>query len=215
MHCEECEPCGRTVTFGGLHAVGTAEHCRVRFVTRSLSGRDLSAVELLRHPLSAVSAPLGGAAEVSVTADVDEAPTALMAVLIDDAENVIGTAPFTLHDLPPGGEPFELLLTGSEAQLRFVARHSDDEVPRAKTSSSEWAAYVANGVLLAKASISLNGKGPKEVAEPPPAAKQSSWPLFSALVAQFSCASSRSCFAIPKMPAEGPPGSMKTEPRLG
>ncbi len=82
MECEECEPCGRTVTFGGLRAVGTdAATCRVRFVTRSLSGRDLSAVELLRHPVAGISEPLGGVAAVSVTAEVDEAPAALMAVL--------------------------------------------------------------------------------------------------------------------------------------
>ena len=86
MECEECEPCGRTVTFGGLRAVGTdAATCRVRFVTRSLSGRDLSAVELLRHPVAGISEPLGGVAAVSVTAEVDEAPAALMAVLVDDA----------------------------------------------------------------------------------------------------------------------------------
>jgi len=196
--CMECEPCGRTVTFGGLHAVGTdAAKCRVRFVTRSLSGRDLSAVELIRHPVTAVSEPLGGVAAVSVTADVDEAPTALMAILIDDEGGVLGTAPFTLHDLPPGGQPFELPLTGSAARLHFVARKIGD--------LSEPAA------LLAKASISPDGQVLNGQADPPPEEKQSSWSLFNSLIATFSCASSRnSCFALPKVP----PGSVKAEPRL-
>ena len=195
----ECEPCGRTVTFGGLEAVGAAAHCCVRFVTRSLSGRDLSSVELLRHPVTAVSAPLGGVAEVSVTADVDEAPTALMVVLIDDAGGMIGTASFTLPDLPPGGIPFELPLTGSAARVSFVARQSDDAPgPTA---------------LLEKASVSPNGKVPNGQADPPPAEKQASWSLFNSLIAQFSCTSSRSsCFAMPKTATDGPPGSVKTEP---
>ena len=192
----ECEPCERTVTFGGLHTVGTdVQNCRVRFVTRSLSGRDLSAVELLRHPVTAVSEPLGGVAAVSVTADVDEAPTALMAVLVDDAGGMLGTASFTLHDLQPGGQPFELPLTGSAARLHFVARQIGD--------LSEPAA------LLAKASISSDGQVPNGQADPPGEEKPSSWSIFDYLIATLSCASSRnSCFALPKT------GSVKAEPRL-
>ena len=191
--CMECEPCGRTVTFGGLRAVGNdAAKCRVRFVTRSLSGRDLSAVELLRHPVTAVSEPLGGVAAVSVTADVDEAPTALMVVLVDDEGGVLGTASFTLHDLPPGGEPFELPLTGSAARLHFVARNIGD----------------ASEPVAAKAAISPNGKVPNGQADPE--AEKSSWSLFNALIATFSCASSRnSCFTMPKVPVPA-----KSEPRL-
>ena len=198
----ECEPCGRTVTFGGLRTVGTdAVTCRVRFVTRSLSGRDLSAVELLRHPVAEISEPLGGVAAVSVTAEVDEAPTALMAVLVDDAGGVLGTAPFTLHDLPSGGQPFELPLSGSAARLHFVARELGDLAEPA--------------ALLAKASVSPDGQAaPTGQAGARPEDQSSSWSFLDYMIATMSCASSRNnCFALPKM-ATAPPVTAKAEPRL-
>lgn len=198
--CIECEPCGRAVTFGGLRAVGTdAATCRVRFVTRSLSGRDLSAVELLRHPVAEISEPLGGVAAVSVTAEVDEAPAALMAVLVDDAGGVLGTAPFTLHDLPPGGQPFELPLSGSAARLHFVAREIGDLAEPA--------------ALLAKASVSSEGQA-ASIGQAGPEEQSSSWSFLDYMIATLSCASSRNnCFALPKM-ATVPPVTAKAEPRL-
>ena len=203
MECEECEPCGRTVTFGGLRAVGTdAATCRVRFVTRSLSGRDLSAVELLRHPVAGISEPLGGVAAVSVTAEVDEAPAALMAVLVDDAGGVLGTAPFTLHDLPPGGQPFELPLSGSATRLHFVARDLGDLAEPA--------------ALLAKASVSPDGQAARTgQAGARPEEQSSSWSFLDYMIATFSCASSRnSCFALPKMATVPPVTAKAEEPRL-
>ena len=139
---------------------------------------------------------------MSVTAEVDEAPAALMAVLVDDAGGVLGTAPFTLHDLPPGGQPFELPLSGSATRLHFVARDLGD--------LAEPAAF------LAKASVSPDGQAARTgQAGARPEEQSSSWSFLDYMIATFSCASSRnSCFALPKMATVPPVTAKAEEPRL-
>ena len=180
----QCAPCSRCVTFRLIQAVDAPQYCRVRFAARVVNGRELAPVEWQRHPVSAVSAPLGMGFLPSVSAEVEGAPTQLMVVLIGPSGGVIGAASFTLPDLTTSKQ-FDLTLDGGAGRLRFVARYESDSPRRSPR----------NGLAAAASSPPAMPKQQPQTEEP------AAWDLFQSLFASFSCTTPRgSCFAFPKVP---------------
>lgn len=105
---------------------------RVQFFAATVQGRDLAPPEVLRHPVSQPSDPLGEPG-LRVRAEVGEAPASLVAVVFNEQGHMVGGRAFTVDEAPTVGKhtahALELDCTeppgGTALILHFLVKHAE------------------------------------------------------------------------------------------
>ena len=158
--------------FENLEVVPALHKARVQFVAATFSGRALAPTEMLRHPVSQPSEPLG-VKGLRLRAVVDEAPVSLVAVVLDEHGRVVGGRAFTVDEAPKVGKHTSHALEldcmaadGTGLVLRFLAKHPDPApnspiigAPRAPPMEEQTRSE-AGSSWLTKLMVRLNCRAP-------------------------------------------------------